>query len=61
MCDWYSLNHMNIASVYEDNPLFDRQIESATSDLKLIYKKILQRVSKKIATVYEYVMNPYRI
>jgi len=42
---------MNIAYDYEDNPLFDRKIENATSGLKPICKKILQRVSKNNAVI----------
>jgi hypothetical protein len=42
---------MNFASVYEDSPLFDKKIENATSGLKPICKKILQRVSKKNAAI----------
>jgi ribosomal protein S17E len=42
---------MNIAYDYEGNPLFDRKIENATSGLKPICKKILQRVSKNNAVI----------
>ena len=42
---------MNIAYVYEDNPLFDRRIENATTGLKPGCKKILQRISKKNAAI----------
>ena len=37
---------MNIAYIYEDDPLFEGKIENATAGLKPACKKILKRVSK---------------
>jgi hypothetical protein len=49
---------MNVAYVYEDNPLFERKIENATAGLKPICKKILQRISKKnAATIADYIIS----
>ena len=42
---------MDIAYGYEDNPLFDRKIENATTVLKPACKKILYRISKKNAAI----------
>jgi integrase len=42
---------MNVTSVYEENPLFERKIENATTGLKPACKKILQRISKKNAVI----------
>ncbi|MGB7664094.1 MAG: hypothetical protein WBL67_15270 [Nitrososphaeraceae archaeon] len=42
---------MNIAYVYEDDPLFERKIENATAGLKPACKKILRRVSKTNAII----------
>jgi hypothetical protein len=37
---------MGMADASENNSLFDRKIENATSDLEPAYKKILQKISK---------------
>lgn len=42
---------MSTGYVYEADPLIERKIESATSGLKPICKKILQRVSKNNAVI----------
>ena len=42
---------MNIAYVYEDDPLFERKIENATAGLKPACKKNLKRVSKTNAVI----------
>lgn len=42
---------MNIAYIYEDDPLFERKIENATAGLKPACKKILKRVSKTNAVI----------
>ena len=42
---------MNIAYVYEDDPLFERKIENATAGLKPACKKNLKRVSKINAVI----------
>ena len=51
ICDWYSLNYVNITSVHEDNSLFDRKIENATSRLQPSCKKILKRIPKANAII----------
>jgi hypothetical protein len=51
ICDWYSLNYVNVASVHEDSSLFDRQIENATSGLQPSCKKILKRIPKTNAII----------
>ena len=42
---------MNIAYVYEDDPLFERKIGNATAGLKPACKKILKRVSRINAVI----------
>ena len=42
---------MNIAYVYEDDPLFERKIENATAGLKPACEKNLKRVSKTNAVI----------
>jgi hypothetical protein len=42
---------MNIAYIYEDDPLFERKIENAATGLKPACKKILKRVSKTNAVI----------
>lgn len=42
---------MNIAYIYEDDPLIERKIENATTGLKPACKKILKRVSKTNAVI----------
>jgi len=37
---------LNTAYAYEDNPLTERKIENATTNLKPACKKILQRISR---------------
>lgn len=51
ICNRLSVNRMDIAYAYEDNPLFDRKIENVTTGLEPYYKKILYRISKKNATI----------
>jgi hypothetical protein len=45
---------MNIAYVYEDNPLFERKIENATAGLKPILQRILK---KNAATIADYIIS----
>ena len=42
---------MNIAYIYEDDPLFERKIGNATAGLKPACKKILKRVSRINAVI----------
>ncbi len=51
ICDQYSLNHMSISYIYEDNPPAERKIENVTRGLKPAFKKIVQSISKKNAAI----------
>ena len=61
ICNWPFLNHMDMAEASENNPSFDRKIENATYGLEPGYKQILQRISKKNASIIDEYCEPSSI